>query len=99
MPKLTVSRPAQSDLRAIARYTWERWGALQAVKYVQDLEACFRTLAQSPGIGRACDEVSHGLHRHEHVKHVVFYRLKPGGIRVIRVLHHQMLPANSHFAQ
>jgi plasmid stabilization system protein ParE len=28
---------------------------------------------------------------------VVFYRLKPEGIRIVRVLHQQMVPANFHF--
>ncbi len=50
-------------------------------------------------MGRPCDEVSPCLHRHEHGKHVVFYRLKPGGIRVVRVLHQQMLPIKPHFEQ
>jgi len=39
-----------------------------------------------------CDAISPGLHRHELGKHVVFYRLKPGGIRITRVLHQQMIP-------
>ncbi len=99
MPKHTVSRPAQADLRGIARYTHDRWGVGQAVRYLQSLEACFQILAQSPGMGRPCDEVSPCLHRHEHGKHVVFYRLKPGGIRVVRVLHQQMLPIKPHFEQ
>ncbi|MDR3773164.1 MAG: type II toxin-antitoxin system RelE/ParE family toxin [Terracidiphilus sp.] len=97
MPKHTVSRPAQAELRGIVRYTHDRWGAGQAVRFIQSLQACFQTLAQSPGMGRACYEVSPGLHRHEHGKHVVYYLLNPGGIRVVRVLHQQMLPIKPHF--
>ncbi len=97
MPKLTVSRPAQSDLRAIARYTHDRWGAVQAVKYLKGLEGCFQSLAQSPEAGRGCAEISPGLYRHEYARHVVFYRLKPAGIRAVRVLHQRMLPAKPHF--
>jgi plasmid stabilization system protein ParE len=29
----------------------------------------------------------------------VFYRLKPDGIRIVRVLHQQMIPAKPHFEQ
>jgi toxin ParE1/3/4 len=97
LPKYSVSRPAQSDLRTITRYTLERWGAKQALHYAQGLQGCFQTLAETPGIGRSCDAISAGLHRHEQGKHVVFYRLKPEGIRIVRVLHQQMVPANSHF--
>ena len=97
MPKLSVSRPPQSDLRAIARYTLERRGATQAVKYAQGLQALFQSLAEHPGLGRACDAIRPGLQRHEHGKYVVFYQLKPDGVRIVRVLHQQMLPVKSHF--
>jgi plasmid stabilization system protein ParE len=50
-------------------------------------------------MGRACDVISPGLHRHEQGKHVVFYRLRPGGIRIVRVLHQQMIPDKAHFDQ
>jgi toxin ParE1/3/4 len=83
----------------IARYTLERWGRDQAIKYTQSLRGCFETVAERPGIGRACDAISPGPHRHKHGSHVVFYRLKPGGIRVVRVLHQQMLPEKAHFEQ
>jgi toxin ParE1/3/4 len=89
--KFSVSKRAQSDLRAIAIYTVRKWGTGQAVVYAKNLEACFQTLAEMPGMGR-CDAISPGLHRHEQGKHVVFYRLKPGGIRITRVLHQQMIP-------
>lgn len=87
MPKFSVSGAAQSDLRSIFRYPIERWGADQAIKYAQDLDACFQTLAGNPEMGRACDAIGPGLRRHEPGRHVVFYRLKPGGILILRVLH------------
>jgi toxin ParE1/3/4 len=43
-------------------------------------------------MGRECAEISPGLRRHESGEHVVFYRLRPNGIRVMRVLHQQMAP-------
>ena len=99
LPKFSVSKPAQSDMRAIARYTFERWGAEQAVRYVQGLRTCFQTLAENPGMGRAYEAIGPGLHRHEQGWHVVFYRLRPDGIRVVRVLHQQIIPARWHFGQ
>ena len=97
MPKYVVSRFAQSDMRGIARYTVEKWSANQAVHYVSDMRSCFQLLADSPGIGRACESIDKGLHRYECGKHVVFYRLRPDGIRVVRVLHQQMIPVKTRF--
>lgn len=95
--KYSVSKPAQSDMRVIAKYTFERWGAGQAVRYVKGIEACFQILSERPGMGRACVAISSGLHRHEQGKHVVFYRLKPGGDRIVRVLRRQMVPSKAQF--
>jgi toxin ParE1/3/4 len=84
-------------MREIARFTLERWGVLQARRYAQGLQEDFQLLAENPGIGRVCDAISSGLRGHEQGKHFVFYRLKPGGIRVVRVLRQQMIPTKSHF--
>jgi len=84
-------------MRAIARYMLEKWGVAQTVKYAKSLEICFQTLVENQGIGRECNAISSGLRRHEVGKHVVFYRLKPGGIRIVRVLHQQMIPSQPQF--
>lgn len=89
--------PAGSDVRGIVQYTNSRWGAEQALQYSAGLRKRFRILARNPGIGRVCDSVSPGLRRFEHEKHVVFYRIVTGGIRISRVLHQRMLPAKSRF--
>jgi len=97
--KFSVSKPAQSDMRVILKYTFEQWGKEQAVRYAQGLQDCFQVLAESPEAGRACDEISKHLRRHEHGKHVVFYLLNQTGIRIVRVLHGQMVPVKSQFEQ
>jgi toxin ParE1/3/4 len=84
-------------LRNIARYTTEKWGEDQAVRYISGLRDCFALLAGKPQIGRTCDSLNAGLRRHEHGKHVIFYLPQPDGILVVRVLHHRMVPAKSHF--
>ncbi len=97
MPNYVVSDAAGSDVREIVRYTTFQWSAEQAARYAAGLRECFRMLARSPGMGRACDSVSMGLRRFEHGKHVVFYRIATGGIRIVRVLHQRMLAASSQF--
>ena len=43
-------------------------------------------------LGRVCDEIRPGLRRHEHGKHVLFYREERGGILISRILHQRTLP-------
>ena len=92
MAKLRFSRRAEGDLYDIAVYTLRTWGDTQTDRYICELEACCRLLADSPGSGRACDEIRPGLRRVEHGKHVVFYREEDRGILVCRILHQRMLP-------
>jgi toxin ParE1/3/4 len=90
--KFRFSRRAESDLLSIADYTVQKWGKAQAARYLGELEFCCQTLADNPAIGRLCENVRHGLRRHEHGKHVLFYRQERNGILVSRVLHQRMLP-------
>jgi len=76
----------------IGAYTLRTWGDDQTVRYMDDLEACCRRLADNPASGRACDYVRPGLRRMEQGKHVVFFQRQPGGILVSRILHQGMLP-------
>jgi toxin ParE1/3/4 len=97
MKRFVVSAEAQTDIDLIAAYTTETWGWQQTDRYLSQLEDSFQLLAENPRMGRLCDAISAGLRRHEVGKHVIYYRLKPGGIRVVRVLHQQMIPTKSHF--
>jgi len=79
-------------LLTIGEYTLRKWGKAQAIRYIDELEVCCQTLADNPASGRLCDDVRPGLHRHEHGRHVVFYRQERGGILISRILHQRMLP-------
>jgi toxin ParE1/3/4 len=93
LPKCEFSRLALADLKAISRYTIQEWGAEQAVRYMDAMQACIREPAKSPLLGRACDRVETGYRRIEQGRHVIFYRRKDDGIFVGRILHQRMLPA------
>jgi toxin ParE1/3/4 len=86
------SRRAEADLVGIGAYTLRTWGEDQTIRYIDDLEACCQMLADTPALGRACDDVRPGLRRMERGEHVVFYREDAGGILVSRILHRRMLP-------
>ncbi len=92
MATLRFSRRAESDLLGIGDYTLRTWGKDQAIRYINDLEAGCKMLANDPALGRSCEEVRPGLRRLERGRHVVFYREDTSGILVSRILHQRMLP-------
>jgi len=97
--QVSVSIEAEEDIDLFAAYTTRTWGWRQTDQYLAKLEDGFDLLAQSPLIGRSCDWIRPGLRRFEIGKHVVFYIPDSGEVRIVRVLHQQMVPARSHFEQ
>jgi toxin ParE1/3/4 len=89
---LRFSRRAEADLIGISMHTLRTWGEAQAVRYLNELEACCQMLMDNPELGRACDDIRPGLRRMESGKHIVFYRRQSADILIIRVLHQRMLP-------
>ena len=87
-----LSRSAEADLRSIGAYTFLTWGENQALRYLDELEACCQMLADNPTLGRPCDYLLPGLRRTEHGRHIVFYRREEEGVLVSRILHQRVLP-------
>lgn len=92
-----ISLEAEADIDGIAAFTANTWGWRQNDRYLAKLEDSFDLLAQTPSIGRSCENLLHGLCRFEVGKHVVFYLIEPKGIFVVRILHQQMIPTLAHF--
>ena len=92
MALFRFSRRAEAGLLCIGACTLRTWGDDQAIRYLDDLEACCQMLAGNPALGRRCDDVRPGLRRMERGRHVVFYREDARGILVLRILHQRMLP-------
>jgi toxin ParE1/3/4 len=86
------SRRAEADLLNIVAYTLRTWSKTQTSCYLNEIETCCQTLVDNPAIGRPCDDIRPGLRRHEHGKHVIFYRQKLNGILIVRILHQRMPP-------
>ena len=85
-----ISVKARADIKDILLYSYGQFGEAQALKYKNELEACFQLLADTPDIGRKCNEIKAGYQRHEHAQHIVFYRKRKNDIFIIRVLHNSM---------
>ena len=92
MAPLRFSRRAEADLLEIGVHTLRTWGEDQAIRYLGDLEAFCRMLANNPQLGRRCEDIYHGLRRMESGQHVVFYHEDARGILISRILHQRMLP-------
>ncbi|HEX9569590.1 MAG TPA: type II toxin-antitoxin system RelE/ParE family toxin [Rhodospirillales bacterium] len=83
MPGYRLSRRADRKLAAIYEYTFVHMGEAQADAYLLALESTFTLLAARPQLGRPFYE----YRRHEHGAHVIFYRLRRGGILIVDLLH------------
>jgi toxin ParE1/3/4 len=97
MKRFILSAAAWQDIDAIAAYTKRTWGLQQTDRYLGQLEDGFHLLAQNPSMGRLCKEIDPELRRFEVGRHVVFYRVRQGSIRIVRILHQQMIPLKTHF--
>jgi len=73
------------------------WGAEQADRYLSGLEDCFDLIAQTPGVGRACEQLYPGLRRMEQGRHVIFYCVEKSHVLISRVLHQSRLPRRQEF--
>jgi toxin ParE1/3/4 len=83
---------AEADADEIAAFTIETWDHRQAERYLSGLEALCQKLADGEAIGRACPAVGPDLFRIGYVSHVVFFRRRPYGVRVVRILHGRLRP-------
>ena len=84
---LVLTKRAQRDVRAIQLYTLRQWGAEQAIAYEAAIDQALETLRDRPRLGRVRDELRPGLLSYPAEHHVIYYRLKPDVVEVVRVLH------------
>jgi toxin ParE1/3/4 len=90
LAELRLSRRAEIDLAEIADYTIGEFGLTQARQYRDNINACFKSLADNPHLGRSADELAPGLRRIRLQAHVIFYLHRQDQILIVRVLHHSM---------
>jgi len=85
-----LSRRAKADLDEIWHYSAEYWGKERADRYVGDLQRAIERLASNPSHGRK--EVVHaiGYVKLSSGSHMVYCRVSPDGLRVVRILHQSM---------
>ncbi len=81
---------AKDDIADIARYTVQKWGKPQAMKYADLLDACFHKIARGEDISKTV--LLHQKHirvcKCEH--HYIFYLRKDERAIILAVLHERM---------
>ncbi|MFZ2883131.1 MULTISPECIES: type II toxin-antitoxin system RelE/ParE family toxin [Nitrosomonas] len=66
MAEYRLSPAAQCDLDEIFNYTFQQWGAAQAVSYIDTLKAVCTELVETPLQGQDCSYIRSD-YRHRHV--------------------------------
>lgn len=85
-----LSRRADADVQAIAEETVRRWGLARAERYVRELQEAFERLVMFPELGRDVGHLRAGMMGMASGSHLVFYRRRPEGVLIVRVLHERM---------
>jgi len=88
--ELSITPKAESDLVEIWVYTCEKWGAEQADKYLDQLEAGIQQLINHPLLGISYAHVLAGYRRLQVGRHAIFYLVHESEIVAVRVLHQDM---------
>lgn len=81
---------AYQDLKAIGRYTLQKWGKRQRNKYLQDMDKRFQWLADNPRMGKHRPEIEAGYHCYNQGSHIIFYLIRDTGIDIIGIPHRAM---------
>lgn len=90
MLEINIQTAAKEDLIDIWKYSYERWGEIQADRYVDDLYRGIQTIAENPKIGMAYSESFLDLRFLSVNLHHVFYYLTDNSVEIVRVLYKRM---------
>jgi toxin ParE1/3/4 len=90
MLKLLRLPLAEQDLSDIWLYAFEKWGDVQADRYLRELGAAMNDLCKTPGLAKPRNEILQGLFSKLVNRHVIFCRIESDSLIVWRVLHERM---------
>lgn len=90
MAEYRLTPAAEQDLEAIWMYTAQRWSVAHASRYMDIMTATFTDLSRSPGSAPACDHIRPGYRRRSVEQHMIYFRVTPYGIAIVRILHQRM---------
>jgi toxin ParE1/3/4 len=88
--QVKLSPKACADLDSIWDFTAQRWGVPHAEEYLRALGETMKLLAASPRLGLKIDNIRQGYFKFPAASHIIFYRVSPNAMDVIRILHKSM---------
>jgi toxin ParE1/3/4 len=85
--KLRFSRTATRDLDSIFEYWAQRASPEIASQLIYSITDRCALIAESPHMGRACDEIAPGVLIFPVGKYLIYYRKARGALHVLQILH------------
>lgn len=86
MTPIRLTNTAKADLLEIWLYAAEESTAA-ADRLIDELTGSYQRLAEFPALGRSRDDLALGYRSLMVKQYLVFYRLLPNAIEIVRVLH------------
>jgi toxin ParE1/3/4 len=90
MSDYVLSPLAKADIEDIWDYTAANWNAGQAEKYIRQIQSAIEALAVDPLMAHSCETIRAGYRKYPAGSHVIFIRVTPDAIDVVRILHSRM---------
>ncbi|PZN97443.1 MAG: hypothetical protein DCF30_16430 [Hyphomicrobiales bacterium] len=90
MKTAVLSPLAQSDLDDIWSHSVSEWGVRRTSNYVVAIRDAIAQLADTPLIAKDCGDIKPGHRKYGVGSHVVFFKVTPDGIDIVRILHQRM---------
>lgn len=91
---VVLSPRARRDFVDILRYTAEQWGPIQVETYSNKIDAAIQRISRNPEIGALRNDLDDSYRTVPVGVHLIVYRQQPNRIRILRILHQRMDPAN-----
>ncbi|WP_114432619.1 type II toxin-antitoxin system RelE/ParE family toxin [Phyllobacterium bourgognense] len=86
MSEYRLTERAETEILEIFLDSIEMFGVIQARRYKDELDYCFKLLAETPHMGRLAETLGSGVRRHEHKSHVILYEQEANGILVLALV-------------
>lgn len=91
-----LSPRARRDVVHILRYTGEQWGPSQFEAYSNNIDVAIQRISRNPEIGALRNDLDQPYRTFPVGAHVIVYRIRENQIRIIRILHQRMDPADRY---
>jgi toxin ParE1/3/4 len=87
---IKLTPEAKDDLKNILKHTQKVWGEPQRKIYKAHFDKAFALLSEFPEGGIRRDELFIGCRCRRVEQHIIFYRIQPNTVQVVRIFHVRM---------